>query len=468
MTKNDKTTAKKSSAQLAPETMTVALSDGVELVMVRIPGKDYWMGKFPVTQAQWKAVTGTSRRFINDDPTLCDSTCGVDPSSFKGEENPVERVSWDDCQAFLDTLNEQPAVNESGLVFRLPTADEWEFACRAGATGDYCKLADGREITEETLAEVAWFDENSGYQTHPVGRKLPNAFDLYDMHGNVDEWTSTESCDEDDEGLPSWCRHHIGCGGTWEDSASGCGSSCRAKYSHDYQMDTLGFRLCAHGRIKPSSETVTITLPEDVELAMVPIPGKNNWVLSKNYWMGKFPVTQAQWKAIMGETPSNFKGEENPVEEISWNDCQTFVDKLNALPAAKESELVFRLPTVDEWEFACRAGATGDFCKLADGTEITAETLGEVAWFAGNSEKTTHPVGQKQSNAFGLYDMNGNVMEWTVDFDCDEDGECRVHCGGGWFSSAEGCKSSRPWSCRSPDSRSKYLGFRLCASGRAD
>ena len=165
----------------------------------------------------------------------------------------------------------------------------------------------------------------------------------------------------------------------------------------------------------------------------------------------------------MGENPSSFKGANNPVENVSWYDCQDFLRKLNALPAVKKSGLLFRLPTEEEWEYACRAGATGKYCLLADGTEMTEDTLGRVAWFKDNADGKTHPVGQKKPNAFGLYDMHGNVWEWTS----TADGEFRVDRGGGWFSSARFCESSdRLWN--SPSDRGYGLGFRLCASGRAD
>ena len=106
---------------------------------------------------------------------------------------------------------------------------------------------------------------------------------------------------------------------------------------------------------------------------MVPIPGRD-------FRMGKYEVTQAQWEAVMGENPSEFKGANHPVENVSWDDCQAFLAKLNAHPFARASGLVFRLPTEEEWETACRAGSTNDFCRLADGTEITEATLGRVAW----------------------------------------------------------------------------------------
>ncbi len=190
--------------------------------------------------------------------------------------------------------------------------------------------------------------------------------------------------------------------------------------------------------------------------SMVPIP-------DKNYRMGMYEVTQSQWEAVMGDNLSGFKGADNPVEYVSWDDCQGFLRKLNALPEVKELGLVFRLPTEEEWEYACRAGATGKFCKLADGTEITEDTLGRVAWYNDNSGDTTHPVGQKEPNAFGLYDMHGNVYEWTQ----TAIGEDRVYRGGSWYYSARFCESSYRRRL-SPVLRSDDLGFRLCASDRAE
>ena len=212
--------------------------------MVQIPGRDYRMGKYEVTQAQWEAVMGEN------------------PSKFKGADHPVECVSWDDCQAFLEKLNAHPAARASGLVFRLPTEEEWEFARRTGSTNAYCRLADGTEITEATLGRVAWFDENAA--TRPrwlsrflafaerlvdrvhevdwsekvshrsVGRKEPNAWGLHDMHGNVWEWTETADGE-----------YRVSRGGGWDGSARYCESSSRCRLSPSYRDDSLGFRLCA-------------------------------------------------------------------------------------------------------------------------------------------------------------------------------------------------------------------------------
>jgi formylglycine-generating enzyme required for sulfatase activity len=128
--------------------------------------------------------------------------------------------------------------------------------------------------------------------------------------------------------------------------------------------------------------------------------------ISKPFYMGAMEMTQAQWKAVMEENnPSNFKGDDLPVEKVSWEDCQEFLKKLSA----KEGK-TYRLPTEAEWEYACRAGTTTRFNAGDDD-----KALDSVGWHEGNSESKTHPVGQKKPNAWGLYDMLGNVEEWCED-----------------------------------------------------
>ena len=177
-------------------------------------------------------------------------------------------------------------------------------------------------------------------------------------------------------------------------------------------------------------------------------------LLGDNYYkVCKYEVTQSQWEAIMGKNPSFFKGANNPVEQVSWDDCQEFLTKLNALlPLVDRYDLRFRFPTLDEWQNACHAGEKPDwsdwcYCHLADGTQITrVEKLGRVAWLEDNSDGKTHPVGEKEPHAFGLYDMFGNVNEW---FDGGDQG------GGGWKGWDGG---PREKSCKSSS-----IGFRLYA-----
>ncbi len=156
--------------------------------------------------------------------------------------------------------------------------------------------------------------------------------------------------------------------------------------------------------------------------------------LSKGFFMGVHPVTQAHWEAVMGSNPSHFKGADRPVETVTWNDCQNFCERL-----AKQMGKAVRLPTEAEWEYACRAGTTTEnYCGNFEAA------LKKVGWHNGNSKSETHPVGQLPPNPWGLYDMYGNVWEWcqdwhgpypkgdVVDYTGDKASENRVLRGGSW------------------------------------
>ena len=187
--------------------------------------------------------------------------------------------------------------------------------------------------------------------------------------------------------------------------------------------------------------------------------------LTNDYYMGKYEVTQALWEAVMGSNPSNSKGDNLPVETVSWNDCQDFISKLNSLTGRK-----FRLPTEAEWEYAARGG------KKSRGYQYSGNSnISDVAWYDGNSGSKTHPVGTKQANELGIYDMSGNVYEWCSDWYGSyssssqtnptgaDSGSGRVNRGGSWYFNAGSCRLS----CRdriTPDSRDYALGLRLVLS----
>ena len=171
--------------------------------------------------------------------------------------------------------------------------------------------------------------------------------------------------------------------------------------------------------------------------------------ISKAFYLGKYEVTQAQWQAVMGDNPSRFKGDTLPVEQVSWEDVQEFIRRLNT----KEGGSKYRLPTEAEWEYAARAGTTTAY-SFGD----NPRQLGEYAWFSENSGNTTHPIGQKKSNKWGLYDMHGNVWEWVQDWYSNDAyksspstavdpkgppaGSYRVYRGGGWINGAVVCRSA--------------------------
>ena len=150
--------------------------------------------------------------------------------------------------------------------------------------------------------------------------------------------------------------------------------------------------------------------------------------LPRGYWMQTTEVTQAQWKAVMGNNPSHWKGDDLPVEKVSWDDAQEFIRKLNQ----QEDEITYSLPTEAQWEYAARAGSSSRFC-FGD----SDSHLGNYAWFSENSGNKTHPVGQKTPNSWGLYDMHGSVWEWCR----DRDGECVIR-GGSGGSNAGDCRSA--------------------------
>ena len=129
--------------------------------------------------------------------------------------------------------------------------------------------------------------------------------------------------------------------------------------------------------------------------------------ITKPFYMGKYPVTQEQWQAMMGENPAHFKGPKNPVETVSWDECLQFLRRLNEKVGGGK----FQFPTEAQWEYACRAGSTTHYCFGDDDARF-----GEYGWYSGNSGGKSHPVGEKKPNAWGLYDMHGNVWQWVGDW----------------------------------------------------
>jgi formylglycine-generating enzyme required for sulfatase activity len=195
--------------------------------------------------------------------------------------------------------------------------------------------------------------------------------------------------------------------------------------------------------------------------------------LTKPFYMQTTEVTQSQWQAVMGSNPSSHKrcGNNCPVEQISWEDAQQFIRKLNQ----KEGTKKYRLPTEAEWEYACRAGSE---TALPNG-EITEDQCGRdpnldtISWYCGNSQNTIHPVAEKMPNAWGLYDMLGNVQEWCQDwfgvYPYDEvtdpkgpkEGSYRVMRGGTWYSPARDVRCASRFGSP-PHYRFQYIGLRLC------
>ena len=253
----------------------IGLPGGVELTMVKIPSgafmmgspenelgrghdekqhrvilsKDYWLGKFEVTQGQWKAVMGSN------------------PSYFqKGDNYPVEQVSWYDAKNFCEQLNERYAEKlPQGYRFDLPTEAQWEYACRAGAT---TALNSSKNLTSEkgrctNLDEVGWYGDNSGRITHEVGRKRPNEWGLYDMHGNIWEWCQDRYAYYfyGGEAIEPSGTERVSRGGSWTCSALYCRSACRNIRIARNRNSDHGFRLALVSTEIPATQRV---IPPDL------------------------------------------------------------------------------------------------------------------------------------------------------------------------------------------------------------
>ena len=493
--------------------MTIPLSDTVSLDMIWVePGtflmgspedelgrandetqyevtltKGYWLGKFEVTQAQYEAVMGKN------------------PSNWKGADLPVEKVTWNDAMEFcaILTASEKAAGRlPEGYEYTLPTEAQWEYACRAETT---TALNSGKNLSDQEqcpeMDEVGWYKYNCDDKTHPVGQKLPNAWGLYDMHGNVREWcldwykyAYPTSAVTDPTG-PETGTFRVIRGGCWSSEASRCRSAYRSNSFPGGKSNIYGFRVALAPVSFVPGKNITVPLSEDVSLDMIWIKSgtfmmgspedelgrsksetQHQVTLTKGYWLGKFEVTQAQYEAVMGKNPSNWKGSDLPVESMTWFDAKEFCAKLTAIEREAGRLLEgyeFTLPTEAQWEYACRAGTT---TALNSGKNLSdmyeCPEMDEVGWYDGNSDDTTHPVGQKQPNAWGLYDMHGNVNEWCLDWLGDYPtsavtdptgsvaGEYRVMRGGSWFDFASGSRSA--FRDRSyPDTGWGLAGFRL-------
>ena len=188
--------------------------------------------------------------------------------------------------------------------------------------------------------------------------------------------------------------------------------------------------------------------PDGIELIYVEGSGGIN-----GFYIGKYEITQAQWKAVMGTNPSKTHGDNLPVERVSRIDIQTFLSRLNERTGKN-----YRLPTEAEWEFAARGGTANSVCTNGC-TYSGSNDLDKVAWYKQNSDKRTHPVGTKQPNELGIYDMSGNVWEWCENFSVNNSYLCVIR-GGGCNAGPTKCRvTSR--SGGDPDWRNKYLGFRI-------
>lgn len=259
-------------------------------------------------------------------------------------------------------------------------------------------------------------------------------------------------------------KHAIRCGCLTALAAIqvGCGrqGEATAPPTLDKLVESIG--MCMR-RVAPG--TFSMGSPES-EAGRYGDETQHTVTLTKEYWLGRYEVTQAEWEAVMGGTPSNFKGKALPVENVSWNDAMEFCKKVTETEKQAgrlPDGYAYALPTEAQWEYACRAGSTGAY----------AGDLDVMAWYSGNSENSSHAVGGRQANAWGFHDMHGNVGEWCRDWyeeypggaatdpEGAAQGSDRVLRGGSWFDGATVFRSADRYG-DGPGRRGDYLGFRLC------
>ena len=370
--------------------------------------KGYWLGKYEVTQKQWRQVMGS-----------------VQPS-FKGDDLPVDGVTWEACQAFIKKVNKRLGGN----MARLPTEAEWEYACRAGTDGDFAGT--GR------LDDMGWYKENCGDKTHPVGRKQANAWGFHDMHGNVWEWCGDwwgeyPQDDVSDPVGPSSGTERTFRGGSWGSPMKWCFSGYRWKTEPNLADEYAGFRLCMSadqealssrspmsGRVSspavsaaPSAAKApapttgpwaipanfkvplvrTLKLADDVTMDFCAVPagtfrmsypngspkdnqGKTHKVtITRSFWFSKTLVTAKQYRSFNSMPPDReavCKGLETKFPNLdvaygAWGgNINSYIGKLNqSLGHLLPKGYVFRLPTEAEWEYAYTEGGIKLITKAA-------------------------------------------------------------------------------------------------------
>jgi formylglycine-generating enzyme required for sulfatase activity/serine/threonine protein kinase len=471
---------------------------------VRI-SKPFLISAYEVTQEEYEAVMGSNPSYHSKIGEGRDKLWSKDTKRF-----PVENISFENAREFCRKLSEK-----EGKTYRLPTEAEWEYACRAGTKtayhfGETCNGEQANCRGQETVGS-----SNKGVnlgRTEQVGAYPPNDYGLYDMHGNVWEWCSdwfdenyyNHSPIEDPQGPPSGTAHVLR-GGSWRDDSMFLRSAWRDSDVSSKLTDSIGFRVVRIiSELPPTIEISGIKLnlipageflmgSPDSEIKEHLQPNERSreekekqfrFRITKPFYLGVYEITQGEYERVMGDNPSAFsssgaqknliKGIDNkklPVEMVSWKDAQKFCTKLSA-----DTEQKVRLPTEAEWEYACRAGTLTvfNYGNTCDGTNANVYAPWDRSYgMKGSGKYMKRPtiVGSYKPNAWGLYDMHGNVYEWVKDAadingykslaTDDPRGSKQGMCRGG-------CWRSWPYSSRSaarnpygPDNKYDYTGFRI-------
>ena len=439
------------------------------------------------------------------------------------KNRPVSNVSWDKSRNFCDLLS-----RITGQNLTLPTEVQWEYACRAGSTTAYNFGADSANLckngnysdkshvevaspTPETIKDLVHSD---GFErTAPVKSFPPNAWGLYDMHGNVFEWC-LYPCNQPLEATPNPAKH-VRRGGGFHSSLPTCRSAARSSLAS--ADDQSGFRIVYRGGALPKApEKVARKVEADKTRIDGDIrrPGRTpgqraevkvgdvsfifRWcppgttlvyrssskdvAISQGFWMLETEVTQQMYEKVTGKNPSQFVGKYNPVEQVSWTDAQLFCQQLSQQLPSQMGKVEFFLPTEAQWVYAGRAGKLEKFTTGASISVKDANCHAEMPCEGearGKYIASTLPTGAYAPNAWGLYDMHGNVGEWCFDrYDAQfrarrsvnmffdpagaVAGTARIVRGGSWFSAYEFSRFLTGFYSTAPETATPKIGFRIC------
>ena len=481
--------------------------------------RGFWLLETPTSQALYKEIMRTDPAENPEMGAFFDAI-GKNPSELKGDDLPVIGVSWHDAYEFCEALTE---LLPKGLKATLPTEAQWEYACRAGTKTAFWFGDFPNEI--DKLCGRAPCKTMTSVKSH-VG----NPWGLYHMHGNVWEW-QLNYYGEDPSNDPSdvvvdptgpkfafirairggsFCEPVWVCSSDVREYAASITPSAapptrpigfRVLLTYDEESDSVSDKAKDDGVIvlPPSLDeweesssraagTEHILLLKDQRYVFRWIPagefvmGSSNtdWrfdrevphrvKLTRGFWLLETPTTQTFYREIMGANPSRFKGSEFAVESVSWREAVEFCE---ALTKRLPDGLKATLPTEAQWEYACRAGTTTEWFFGDDyyDTEFQVNWSSDK-WANRDVSPRRTPVKRFDPNAWGLYDMHGNVWEWQLDWFGDypsEDetdprgpdvGSRRVCRGGSWRDSVRLCRSAaRNW--HAPDNRYDILGFRV-------
>lgn len=439
--------------------------------------RGFWMLETEVTQGLYKKIMGTL----------------PDGVAFEGDDLPVDFITYDDALEFCEELTK---LLTDGWKATLPTEAQWEYACRAGTQTTYWY---GNELDND----MGNYDVTKHMQTTPVRKYAPNPWGLYDMYGNVCEicldwygdYPSENATDPTgpDHGVIRVCR-----GGAWGDIEKSRSAHRGVFTPDDQNIVGIGFRILLvndstdklnQKAVKPTTRSIPVP-PKPGARQTITISGEEyafRWIpagefdmgspesekgreddeklhhvtLTSGFWMLETEVTQELYKKIMEKNPSTFKGDNHPVENVSYNKALEFCEKLtNLVPAGLKATL----PTEAQWEYACRAGTKTAF------------------WYGDNADSSKMnydkdmpvDVMSYPENPWGLYDMHGNVWEWTLDsydvyssepvvdpVDLQENSRrIRVPRGGCWGRAAADCRSASRGG-NDPYYESSRIGFRI-------